>query len=502
MNSITSLLFNSSLKAEENTLVNGNNKMPVVSQVSTQPELSQEMSLQTSNEENAPVKETVTKETEVDDMCKECDKSPSSLELTQEQQVIASLMSTENSLNDGESDGVAGNIDVENIKDIELGSVSKLSEMLSGYSYAEIRASLHYKYGLTVKDEPSFEKLYMITYQKRERLPQAQDGAESQPLTPDQQKIVDQYRGIIVEKDTNRPLCYTFDRMSRHLPDDWDVKECEVTETCDGSQIKIFFYEEGNFWVVSTTRRIDASRTYFFSEKSFLDMFQDSATHLDWNRLNKDCCYSFVLSHPENRVVTRHERPGLTHVLTRNMKTFEIVKDDDIGIDRPHKLVFQQKRDIWNAVKRLPYYKEGYVVRKGDQYVKIINKKYQEVKNLRGSSSSLLTHFFHLRKTNKINQFLKYYPEFRETFAAFEDSFYNLCCHAYNEYVLLRVRKVIEITQVLPFLKPVLYRIHGIHIQRHIRITLGDVQRHLEQYSPYNLRRLVDMANGLPFAFL
>lgn len=385
----------------------------------------------------------------------------------------------------------------EEIPDIDLKEVSKLSEVLGDMKYEDVRKGLYKKYGLVVKDETSISNLYMITYNKPDR----QSSKHKVTLTEEQKKIVDQYRGVIVEKNTNKPLCYTFDKMTRHFPEEWDLKDCKITKACDGSQIKLFYSQTGKYWVVSTTRRIDASRSYFFSNKSFMEMFQDASNTLNWDRMDKNCCYSLVLAHPDNRVVARHNKPFLTHVLTRNMETFQTVSQD-IGLPRPQEVSFNSKSDIWKSIKRMPFYMEGYVVQRGNTFIKLVNSKYQEVKELRGSSSSLLFHYFHLKKNKKIKQFLSYYPESSETFKYFDGCFQNLCMLAYNEYILLRVRKVIEPPQVLKFLKPVLYRVHGLHLTNKIRIRLADVKAHLEDYPPYMLRKLVDMANGLPYSFI
>ncbi len=385
--------------------------------------------------------------------------------------------------------------DDETIPDIELKSVKELSSVLGNMEYEDIRKGLYKKYGLVSKDEPSVPGYYMITYNKDNR----SFRKNNLSLTKEQLATISQYRGVIVEKNTNRPVCYTFNKMSRHLPDEWELSDFKVTTSYDGSQIKIFWNNQGNHWAVSTTRRIDAARSYFFSNKSFMEMFQESSSSLNWDNLDKKCCYSFVLAHPENRVVARHNNPFLTHVFTRNMDTFEIV-DVDIGVPKPEVATFTTKPDIWKEIKRLPYYKEGFVVQKGDEFVKLVNTKYQEVKDLRGSSSSLLFHYFHLKKQNKIRDFLSYYPETSETFKYFEKCFKNLCLVSYNEYILLRVRKVIQPPQVLRFLKPVLYKLHGLHLENKIRIKLSDVHSHLETYEPYMLRRLVDMVNGLPYS--
>jgi hypothetical protein len=390
----------------------------------------------------------------------------------------------------------------ENIPEVKLTGVSDLQESLGEMEYEDVRKGLYHRFGLLVRDEQSIPGVYMITYDKSER--DSHNTHRKRPeLTQELQDLVHQYRGVIVEKGTNRPLCYTFNKMSRHLPDEWELSDCRVTESCDGSQIKVFYYAKEGYWVVSTTRRIDASRSYFFSNKSFMEMFQESSQNLNWDRLNKDCCYSFVMAHPDNRVVTRHEKPSLTHVLTRNMTTLNLV-EDDIGIPKPAPVNFSNKGEMWRAVKRLQHWKEGFVVlhKPTNTYVKVINKKYQEVKNLRGSSSSLLYHFFDLRRRNKVNLFLKYFPEFQDTFRYFNDCFYNLSVLAYSEYVSLRVRRTIQPSEVLRFLKPVLYRVHGIHLTKHVRIRLSDVREHLSNYPPHILRRLVDMANGLPYSFI
>jgi hypothetical protein len=470
MSTIATLLgINNSSSTEE--------KQPVLDPV-------QEMTTETSENPLEP-------ETQVENEVQETSTLPSS----PSEKSVPSVSNEGKVPDDDDEDEVPDIDENEPVPDIDLKSVAELQSVLGNMKYEDIRKGLYKKFGLVTKDEQSLPGLYMITYNKPERY-----SKNRVTLTKEQQDIVSQYRGVIVEKDTNRPVCYTFNKMSRHFPEEWELDSCKITASCDGSQIKIFFYEKNNHWVVSTTRRIDAARSYFFSNKSFMEMWQDAASSLNWNKLDKNCCYSFVLAHPDNRVVARHNKPFLTHVITRNMKTFELVSDD-IGIPKPQPVNLKTKNDIWKSLNRLPYYKEGYTVQRGDTFVKLVNSKYQEVKELRGSSSSLLFHYFHLKKQDKIRQFLSYYPESSETFKYFNDCFENLCVLAHNEYVLLRVRKVLQAPQVLRFLKPVLYRLHGIHLTNKSRIRLSTVRSHLEEYPPFMLRKLVDMANGLPYSF-
>lgn len=376
----------------------------------------------------------------------------------------------------------------------DLKGVKNLQKSLGNNKYSDIYVGLYHKYGIVTKDEDTIPGVFMITYNKPGKI----SSKIKINLKNEQKEIVSQYRGVIVEKGTNIPLCYTFDKMSHHLPEEWDLKKCKITKSCDGSQIKLYYYN--NKWNVSTTRKIDANNSYFFSNKSFMEMFNEATNKPDFNNLDKNCCYSFVLAHPDNKVVARHNTPFLTHVLTRNMKTFEIV-DVDIGVSKPEVVKFKNKNDMWKSITKLPYFFEGYVVQNGNTFVKAVNSKYQAVKDLRGNSNSMLLHYFDLKKKNKIKEFLTYYPETNETFRYFEKSFNNLCLLAYNEYVLLRLRKVITVDKLLVFLKPVLYKLHGIHINKKLRIQLSTVRNHLNKYPSFLLKKLVEMANNLPYGF-
>ena len=502
MSSIANLLGINSLKTKENTpaILNDKSSEQYLKDVSTEyiTEMTydeQETPEQETSKQETPEQETSKQETLEQETSKQetLEQETSEQKIPNPVHILSKLSTVKNDMDDDEPK-IEEN---ENIPDIGLKTVSELQEVLGEMKYEDVRKGLYKKYGLITKDEPSVPGLYMITYNK----PDKNSSKNKVVITNDQQNIVSQYRGIIVEKNTNKPVCYTFDKMDRHFPDETKLTDYKITASCDGSQIKTFFYKQSNRWVVSTTRRIDAAHSYFFSNKSFMEMFQDASSSLDWNKLNKKCCYSFVLAHPDNKVVARHNKPFLTHVLTRNMETYNIV-DDDIGVSKAQVVTFNEKSDIWKSINHMPYYKEGYVANNGNTFIKLVNSKYQEVKELRGNSSSLLFHYFHLKKHNKIRQFLSYYPESTETFKYFNNCFHNLCVLAYNEYILLRVRKLIQPPQILHFLKPVLYKLHGIHIKTKSRIHLVDVQKHLEEYPPFILRKLIDMANGLPYTFV
>ena len=387
------------------------------------------------------------------------------------------------------------NLDDENIVDFKLGDVKDIQQCLGNNDYLTIRKSLYKKYGLITKDEKLMPKYYMITYNK------PTNGKLNVSLTVEDRKLINKYRGVILEKNTNKPVCYTFEKMNRHLPEEWDIKNCKITLSYDGSQIKLFYSNNYNKWIISTTRRIDASKSFYFGKKSFLEMFKEASSTLDFKKLDKKNCYSFVLSHPENRIVARHNSPHIVHVLTRNMETFELV-DTYIGIQKPNTVEFKARENIWKKIRELPYYKEGFVIQHKDKFIKIENKKYREIKDLRGNSHSVIQQYFDLKRTNKIRKFLKHFPESSEKFKIVETQFNNLCIMIYNEYIMYRIRKVLTFKNTIYQFRPTLYKIHGYHLTSKKKISKYNVIYIVGHLPSFTIRKLIEFTNTLTYSFV
>ena len=94
----------------------------------------------------------------------------------------------------------------------------------------------------------------------------------------------------------------------------------------DGTMINVF-YNTSNLnkngksspkWEIATRSNIGANcRFNLNSKKTFRDMFYDAITSSEYNdsdffnSLNKKYCYSFVLQHPENRIVHQVKTPQI-----------------------------------------------------------------------------------------------------------------------------------------------------------------------------------------------
>ena len=113
---------------------------------------------------------------------------------------------------------------------------------------------------LKVKQCPVNKNLYMLLYDKNK--------------SNFSYKEVNECRGIILEKETNKVICYTFNKKNKiednnFFKENWD--DLEINEALDGTQIKMYFYN--NIWNFSTTRMISAKRSFWYSNRSFEDLF-------------------------------------------------------------------------------------------------------------------------------------------------------------------------------------------------------------------------------------
>jgi hypothetical protein len=115
--------------------------------------------------------------------------------------------------------------------------------------------------------------------------------------------------------------CAEDDKVSGELDFENDI----YTQNCvEGALMRLFNYN--NEWIVSTKKCINSSNSKWISPKSFFQLFLEafpSFTNEKLETLNKNYCYSFILSHPENNIISKGGIPTLYHVSTRDMDTLK-----------------------------------------------------------------------------------------------------------------------------------------------------------------------------------
>jgi hypothetical protein len=209
-----------------------------------------------------------------------------------------------------------------------------------------------------------------------------------------------------------------------------DINENIVAEEfIEGTMINVFFDKSVGItgsWEISTRNIVGATSSFYKSKncKTFRQMFIEALENcnLDINKLDKKFSYSFVLQHPENRIVIPFSKPNLYLV-----GVYEIVNNLNIQFYDAHN--FQDFFSNLNTTIKFPViykfneYSEliqkycsmntsydivGVMIhnKQTGERTKIRNPVYEQVKSLRGNQPKLQYQYLSLRKEGKVKEHL------------------------------------------------------------------------------------------------
>ena len=231
--------------------------------------------------------------------------------------------------------------------------------------------------------------------------------------------------------------------------------ECVAEEFVEGTMINLFYDKVDNRWEIATKSSVGGNIRYFKDQKNFNKLFQEvcETINLDINSLSTEFSYSFVMQHPENRFVTPITDMRLYLIAIYridNKIVYEVEKTQYPNLNLPECLMYPYGHyfDTYaNLVKNYaslntPTLIMGVIIKNinGDR-TKVRNPNYEHVKKLRGNNCKLQFQYLTLHKENKINEYLKYYPENRKLFNDYKNTLYNFTNNLYNNYVECYIKK-------------------------------------------------------------
>lgn len=340
--------------------------------------------------------------------------------------------------------------------------------------------------------------------------------------------LVDTYglcRSIIVNSENNvigfsPPKSLQADIFLKLYP----VKRDDVVaeEFIEGTMINVFFDETIGLtggWEISTRNIVGATCGFFNNnthhnapKKTFRTMFLEAAkeNNIFFENLNKNLCYSFVLQHPENRIVVPVKKSKLYLVAI-----YCIDNTDKNNIQVYYHDMEEIKKSFWgNAIVHFPeiyhcedysklidtyasmntsYDKMGFVLynKKTGHRTKIRNPVYEEVKQLRGNQTKLQYQYLALRKDGKVNEFLKYFPENKKELSLFRDQVHLFTSTLYGNYVSCYIKKEKPLKEFAPQ-----YRKHMFYIHQKYLTELKEQKLHI------TYKEVIDYVNTLEVKLL
>lgn len=243
-------------------------------------------------------------------------------------------------------------------------------------------------------------------------------------------------------------------------------------EFVEGTMINVFFDPTIGLtggWEI-TTRNIVGATCGFFSQQTvsqekskqtFRSMFLEAAkeNNLILENLNRQLCYSFVLQHPNNRIVIPIKKPQLylvaIYCIDNNDKNNVTVFTRDLQesteywltttIKFPETYAFNEYSELIDkyASMNTSYDKLGVVLynKKTGHRTKIRNPVYEEVRHLRGNQSKLQFQYLTLRKEGKMKEFLKLFSENKKDCSLFRDQLHLFTNTLFENYISCYIKK-------------------------------------------------------------
>ncbi len=299
-----------------------------------------------------------------------------------------------------------------------------------------------------------------------------------------------------------------------------DTRGITAEEFIEGTMINVFWDDSIGLtggWEISTRNTVGATSSFYkgLKSKTFRDMFLEAAleNRLVMDNLEKDKCYSFVLQHPENRIVVPFKQPQLYLVAVYSIRNEE---EEETGTSAVYIDVFdsQDFRDIFFALNTTVMFPKVYKFEKYSDLIdefasmntaysvvgvvlhnketgeraKIRNPVYEQVRNLRGNQPKLQYQYLSLRKEGKVGDFLKFYPENKKEFSGFRDQVHLFTNTLFANYISCYVKKEKPLIEFSEQYRTHMYNIHQkyLHELREQKLFVNNVlvQKYVNELHP------------------
>lgn len=249
--------------------------------------------------------------------------------------------------------------------------------------------------------------------------------------------IVKEARGIILRENDFQVVCfpfYKFFNVDETYADNIDWNNICVEEKIDGSLIKVWF--DGGMHI-STNGMIDAFKAQINSLcrfNNFGELFVSQLNNEIISNMNTNNTYLFELVSPYTKVVVDYPEIKIYHIGTRNNLTGKEI-NEDIGVDKPKVYSLKTELEIREAAQNLPFNEEGYVVVDKDYHrVKIKSPAYVNAHRLINNHEVNIEKALELIIGNDDEEFLCYFPEYKNEFEKLKNKYNELIKSIEREY--------------------------------------------------------------------
>jgi len=371
--------------------------------------------------------------------------------------------------------------DIANIKDIDIKNL---------ISHNIIQNTPSTTIGLSCKlKEYNDNKYTVIKYIKKE-------------LTNEKIKTIGLFRSIISKNGKILVFAPPKSLKYEDFIKDYSLKDCVIEEYIEGTMINLFFDNE---WEISTRSNVGGNYKFFNrnNDFTFRRMFLEACnkTGLEFDSLNKDFCYSFVLQHPKNRIVIPFDEPKLYLVScykidNETLKVHYInPSEQSTCVSFPQRYSFDSFENIekYYTINPQSHYQVGLMIHHipSGNRTKVRNIQYEFVRRLRENESNDLYRYLELRRNRRVTKYLEYFTEEIELFNYYRKNVEKLTSELYNCYVEIYIKKYKNINDLNSEMRFHVDKLHNYYLNvlriRKQMITKKNVIYYINNMSSHKL---------------
>tara|TARA_B100000795_G_C22775356_1_gene429784 strand:+ start:432 stop:1625 length:1194 start_codon:yes stop_codon:yes gene_type:complete len=312
-------------------------------------------------------------------------------------------------------------------------------------------------------------------------------------------------RGLVFDSKTNKIVCIPPEKSLHIIPfsqmvgsENW--LDVTIEEFIDGTMINCFNHM--GTWHISTRSYIGAN-CRGHSSKNYNKLFQEAKGDLDFEKLNIKYCYTFVLKHPENRIVKDHKVAGICLVQVReildnsynDISLIDVqtqLKEEGVDIVLPKRYTISKPEEINDLLSSMNYQEQGLMFKYNSKRSKVRTAEYENVKLLRGNNKNIFFNYIELRKNGMLMEYLTYFPEFTTDFDNFRKNIELTTMKLFNNYKEAYMYKK-KNKKDIPFeLRPLCYEMHGIYLSSKVK---WDRQNVINFFNRLDNARIVFVVN-------
>ncbi len=311
------------------------------------------------------------------------------------------------------------------------------------------------------------------------------------------------FRSVVWDTKKNMPICVAPSKCSdSDFNFNCETPELYCQEFIEGFMINCFKIVGDDKFYITSRSCFDATGK-FYSTKTFRELFNEAITNESGNIdtfMNKyledinesdgelSRFYSFVVYHPEHRMVAKRLIPGYYEVHSGTVYADgKVVIQDKMSIPRiPLNSSDSVQEFVQEFFSKKDWDFQGIVFKdsNGNRW-RFRNEKYQMVKSLRGNVADSLTRYIQLFQQNITRKYLEFYPEESALFEIYNIILLTLVNVLLNYYKSLHVYKTVIRDDIDKMYWPHLYNLHG-HYLANLKgkgtvLSVQDIQQYLQK---------------------